>query len=180
MKHGVAVRTDRNQVSLWVHGVAGSNFAERMDMMDMDEAVTDLAVGCTKVETTHSAHCAEVSDTGTPRVCIALVSVDGDASHRTLPKTLRRRNLVGENDRSVTALDEEGTPTLFKFGGSVGSDGDTTSLRVPMDRGESTGIEAGTRKNRLAFGMEKNVEASRDVERRSSCICEVIRSEWLV
>lgn len=80
VKHGVAVRAHRPEVIHRVHGVAFTMGAEWPQVVDVNKALTHLAVALAKVEPTDSAPGSPVVDTGLSRSGISLVAVNLNSS----------------------------------------------------------------------------------------------------
>jgi len=76
--HGVAVGTNRAQVSYRVGTVLASNLGEWLQVVDVDETLADFAVAPSEIETAHAAGVAVVVDTALGRLTATLVGVHGD------------------------------------------------------------------------------------------------------
>jgi len=60
VNHGVAVWTDRNQIGFWIKSVFLADVADRRDMVNMDELLSQFSISFFKIKFTNRAQEAVV------------------------------------------------------------------------------------------------------------------------
>ena len=98
MHDGVAVRTDRAEVTDGLDAVFATHRGKRLQVMNVNEARQRWPVDSAKVQTTNKAPRAIVTDAASPRARIAFIAVHLDLEDTALREVRLPSNLLGRRN----------------------------------------------------------------------------------
>lgn len=80
MQHFVAVRADRTHVAARHNSVCSADLGDRNEVVDMDEPLSYVAIGCLEVKAAYGTTATKEPDTFLARPKITLVPVHSDGA----------------------------------------------------------------------------------------------------
>jgi hypothetical protein len=96
MYYCMAVGAYWPQVGNGIHIVIFADLRQRLEVVNVDESICELAIPCAEVEAAHRTGRSIVSDTASASDCVTLIGVDDDLANRSLNQAVGPRHFFGQ------------------------------------------------------------------------------------